>query len=207
MKGQIRFFALKSFILAVTMLFISADVSANNRDIASAKGISQQTISVIAGNLSRKLQTDLGDSSATVKISDIERRQLSKNQVDFKGSAYCVLRSENNQLPIRFEAKIDAQTQAVSDINYTFVDENTDFAPSSTEEVLMKELMKKVSVDYKTDSVVISIDGFETVQTAGGKEYKGIGEIKIGEVEWSKINFDVVLDGENKPARIKYDIK
>lgn len=71
----------------------------------------------------------------------------------------------------------------------------------------MKELMKKISADYKTDSIVIAIDGFEVLQSADGNIYKGIGEIKIGEVEWSKINFDVLLDTANKKAKIKYDIK
>jgi hypothetical protein len=207
MKGQIRFFALKNFILAAAMLFSSVVAFAGNSDVASAKGISEQTISAIAVNLSKKLRADLADNSATVKISDIEKQQLSKNLVDFKGTAFCILKSENNQLPIRFEAKINPQTQDISDINYSFVEENTEFAPTTTEEILMKELMKKVSVDFKTDSIVIAIDGFEVVPSANGKMLKGNGEIKIGEVEWSKINFDVMLDDENKPAQIKYDIK
>ena len=207
MKGQINYFTLKGFILAAVMLFSSVAAFANNSDVASAKGISEQTISAIVVNLSKKLRADLADNSATVKISDIEKQQLSKNLVDFKGTAYCVLKSENNQLPIRFEAKINPQTQDISDINYSFVEENAEFAPTTTEEVLMKELMKKVSVDYKTDSIVIAIDGFEVVPSANGKVLKGNGEIKIGEVEWSKINFDVMLDDENKPAQIKYDIK
>ncbi|MGC2238072.1 MAG: hypothetical protein WA584_18065 [Pyrinomonadaceae bacterium] len=207
MKGHIRFFALKSFVLAAVMLFSSAAAFADNSDVASAKGVSDRTISTISANLSKKLQVDLADNTATVKISDIERQQLSKNQVDFKGSAFCILKSENTQLPIKFEAKINPQTQDVSDINYSFVEENDEFSPTTTEEVLMKELMKQVSVDYKTDSIVIAIDGFETVPSANGKILKGNGEIKIGEVKWSKINFDVMLDDENKPAQIKYDIK
>lgn len=207
MKGQIRFFALKSFVLTVAMLFGSVTAFANNADVAFAKGVSEQTLSAIAVNLSKKLRADLADNSATVKISDIERQELSKNLVDFKGSAYCLLKSENNQLPIKFEAKINPRTQIVSDINYSFVEENDEYAPSTTEEILMKELMKKVSVDYKTESITIAIDGFEVVPSADGKVLKGNGEIKIGEVGWSKINFDVMFDDENKPARIKYDIK
>jgi hypothetical protein len=164
-------------------------------------------MSAIASNLSKKLQADLADKSVTVKINDIEKQQSANNLTDVKGTAYCLLKNDNNQLPIRFEAKINQRTHNVADINYSFVEENAEFAPTSTEQVLMKELMKKVSVDYKTDSIVISIDDFEIVETAGGKAYKGVGEIKIGEVEWSKIDFDVLLDNENKPAKIKYDIK
>ena len=209
MKELNKFLGLKSFILTVTLLFSAIAASANNLDVAAAKGVSAQTISAIAANLSKKLQTDLADNSVSVKINDIEKQQLSKTIVDFKGTASCLLKSENNQLPIRFEAKINPQTQKIADINYSFVEESAEaeFAPTTTEEILMKELMKKVSKDYKTDSIVISIDGFEVVPTADGQGYKGIGEIKIGEVEWSKIDFDVVLGIDNKPAKIKYDIK
>jgi hypothetical protein len=202
MKGQNNFFGFKSFILAALMLFGSVAAFANNSDI------SKQAISSIAGNLSQKLRTDLADNSATVKINNIEKQQLSKNLVDLKGSAYCVLKNENNQLPIQFEAKINPQTQAVSDINYTFVEEESaEYAPTTTEEVLMKEIMKKISADYKTDSIVMSIDGFEIVQSGDAKEYEGVGEIKVGEVEWSKINFKVALDSGNKASKIIYDIK
>lgn len=211
MKRTNKFFTLKSFILTVTMLFGSIAASASNLDVAAAKGISQQTISAIASNLSKKLQADLADRTVTVKINDIEKQQSASTLEDIKGTAFAVIKNDNNQLPIRFEAKVNARTHNVADINYTFVDEtadeNAEFAPTSTEEVLMKELMKQVSKDYKTDSVVISIDDFEIVPGENGKGYKGIGEIKIGEVEWTKINFDVILDGENKPAKIKYDIK
>ncbi|HEY0427826.1 MAG TPA: hypothetical protein VGC76_08585 [Pyrinomonadaceae bacterium] len=207
MKGQNKFFALQSFILAVTIIFGAAAVSAKKLDVASSKGISEQAMSSIVTKLSKKLQIDLADNSVTVKISDIEKHQSTKNEIDFKGTAYCVVKSENNQLPLTFEAKINPRTQSVADVNYNFVEETSDFAPTTTEEILMQELMKKLSKDYKTDSVVISIDGFDTFSSAGGKQYSGVGEVKIGEVEWSKINFDVVLDENNKPAKIKYDIK
>ena len=207
MKGLNKFFALRNFILAFTLLFSSSAAFAGDLDVASAKGISEQTISAITGNLSKKLQTDLADNSIKVKINDIEKQQLSKTVHDFKGTAVAVVESDNNQLPIRFEVKLNPRTQSVSEVNYTFVEENSDFAPTSTEEILMQEIMKQVSADYKTDSVVIAIDGFETTQFGGQKMFKGNGEIKIGEVEWSKINFDVVLGSDNKPAKIKYDIK
>ncbi len=207
MKGQFRFFALKSFILAVLTLFISVAAFANNKDVASAKGVSEQTLAAIAGNLSKKLQADLADNSIKVKINDIEKQELSRTLADVKGTADCVVESENNRLPIRFEAKINSRTHSVAEINYSFVEENSDYAPTTTEEILMQELMKKVSKDYKTDSVVIAIDGFEIVQTGEGKKYKGNGEIKIGEVEWNKIDFDVVFGADNKAAKISYDIK
>lgn len=207
MKEANKFLGLKSIILTVTLLFSAIAASASNLDVAAAKGISEQTILSIAANLSKRLQADLADNSVTVKINDIEKQQLSKTIVDFKGTAFCLLKSENNQLPIRFEAKINPQTQKIADINYSFVEESAEFAPTTTEEILMKELMKKISKDYKTDSIVISIDGFEIVPSAEGQGYRGIGEIKIGEVEWSKIDFNVVLGIDNKPAKIKYDIK
>ncbi len=56
--------------------------------------------------------------------------------------------------------------------------------------------------------MTVVIDGFETTDvTNSQKELKGIGEIKIGEVEWNKIKFNVVLNADKKATKIIYDIK
>lgn len=78
----------------------------------------------------------------------------------------------------------------------------------NNEEVLMKELMKKISQDYKTTNITIAIDEFDKENIALDKqEFVGKGEVKIGEIEWNTINFDVVLDKNKKPVQIKYEIK
>ena len=210
MKRQNNFRAVKSLIFAVTIFAVFTHILANDRtnDIAGAKAVSQQTIAVIAANLTKQLRADLANESVTVKVSDAEKMLASERAIEIKGSGICFISDNNNQLPIRFEAKINAQSQIVGNIKYDFVQfETSEFAPSSTEEVLMKELMKKVSADYKTDSVVISIDGFDAVETANGKEFSGNGEIKIGEVEWKKIKFDVILASDNRASKIKYDVQ
>src|ERR1044072_6446337 len=117
MKGLNKFFALRNFILAFTIFFSSIAAFAGDLDVASAKGISEQTISAITGNLSKKLQTDLADNSVKVKINDIEKQQLSKTVHDFKGTAVAVVENDNNQLPIRFEVKLNPRTQSESAID------------------------------------------------------------------------------------------
>ncbi len=67
--------------------------------------------------------------------------------------------------------------------------------------------MIRIGTDYKTDSIVLALNGFEIVSATNGKQYAGTGEIKIGEVEWSKIKFDVVLDENNSAAKIGYKIE
>lgn len=211
MKRQNSSRSSRILIFAITIFAGFSNVTANaktNDVAAGAKAVSQQTIAVIAANLTKKLRADLANDSVVVKISDVEKYQASENGIEIKGSGVCVITDNNNQLPIRFETKINAQSQVVGSIKYDFIQfETSESAPSSTEEILMKEIMKKVGNDYKTDNIVISIDGFETVETAEGKEFVGDAEIKIGEVEWKKIKFDVVLRADNQAAKIKYDIQ
>src|SRR4051812_31616048 len=89
MKGLNKNLILKNFILLIVLFFGSQAAFANNRDVASTKIVSEQTLSTIADNLSKKLRVDLADNSISVKINDIEKQELSKTLVNFKGSAYC----------------------------------------------------------------------------------------------------------------------
>jgi len=141
-----------------------------------------------------------------VKIENVEETRLANNLIEVRGKAFCILPADNTQLPINFEAKLDAAKMSVADVQYVFVE--SDYAPNADEEILMKELMKQISRDYKTEQITIAIDGFETNKAANNqKNLKGIGEIKIGEVEWNKINFDVVLGADKKATKIVYHIK
>lgn len=81
-------------------------------------------------------------------------------------------------------------------------------ADTNNEEILMKELMKKISQDYKTTNITIAIDSFEQERISINKEeFKGKGEVKIGEVEWNTISFDVVLGEDKNPSKIEYKIQ
>ena len=208
MKRHFSFVGMTSFILAFSLLFNAFGVIANAKPKSFDKEISAQTLSAISERLSKELKAELADNSAVVQISDVEKRQTTKTSIDLSGTAFCVLANENNRLPISFEAKINAQTQTIEDVTYKFVEDNSpQFAPTSVEEILIKELMKQVGKDYKTDSIVLALNDFEVVSATDGKAYAGTGEIKIGEVEWSKIKFDVVLDEDNSATKIKYQIE
>ena len=74
--------------------------------------------------------------------------------------------------------------------------------------IMMKEIMKQISRDYKTREIVIAIDNFESSDSLENKvQYKGVGEVKIGEIQWSRINFNVVLNSDKTAAKIEYKIQ
>lgn len=81
-------------------------------------------------------------------------------------------------------------------------------SPSADDEVLMKILLKQISLDHKTVQVAIALDGFETDLTIDeSKELKGTGEVKINESVWTKITFGVVLNSDNTASRVDYKIE
>ena len=194
-----------NLVLAFTLVFASAAFAAN---INAAK-TGARNISLIANDLSQKLKVDLAETNLKVKFGTVEEKKVATNVVEVTGQAYCVLPADNTQLPMNFIAKVNIAAQTVADVQYAFVESaESTFAPAAEEEILMKELMKQISVDYKTDQITIAIDGFETLDaTNNQKSLKGIGEVKIGEVEWNKINFDVILGADKKATKIVYNIK
>ena len=201
MNKQNKFFVFKCFTSLAICFFVSANVFAAN----SVK----ENYSIVVKNLSKKLQNDLADQTVTVKLMNVEQYTISKNQIGIKGEGVCVSSAQNNQLPIKFDAKFDAAKQIVSDIKYDFVEYSAaapEFSPTSTEEFLMKELMKQISKDYKTDNIVIAIDDFEDVSKLSDKrKYTGIGEIRIGSFVWNKIKFDVTLENQ-AASKVVYEV-
>lgn len=192
MNKQIRFIRFNGLIIATVCLFAFTSAFAS---------VGEKNNSLIVKNLSKKLQNDLALKSVTVQLKNVEEYRISKSEIGFKGDAVCILEDKNNQLPITFDAKLDAANQSLTDIVYDFVEPVSEFAPSSNEEILMKELMKKISKDYKTDNIVIAVDGVENVSNVNNeKEFTGIGEVRIGDLVWNKVKFDVVLDVKNKLA-------
>ena len=192
---------------ALLIVFLSLTFTAfANKDVVNPKNSSALNYSLIANNLSEKLKTDLAENNLKIKFGDVEENKIANNLVEIKGQAFCILPGENTQLPINFEAKVNPIRKIVADVQYTFLE--SDYAPSADEEILMRELMKQIRHDYKTEQITIAIDGFDATQASGNqRQLKGIGEIKIGEVEWNKIKFDVVLNADKKATKIIYDIK
>lgn len=191
-----------NLIAAITLSLALASFAANNNNLkTSAKGVS-----AIAENLAGKLKADLAENNLTVRFGKMAETKLSAGTIEIQGEAFCVLPADKTELPLKFTAKINAAKQTVADVQYAFVESS--YAPALEEEVLMTELIKQISADYKTDQITIAIDGFETLNASNNqKNLKGIGEVKIGEVEWNKISFDVVLGADKKAARITYSIK
>ena len=190
----------------IYLLAFSGVFALNTTDAAKANFNLKATSILVIQHLTKKLKTDLVQEKVTVKLGNIEQTAVSNNEIKLQGEATCVLSIEKTQLPITFEAKINLTRQSVDDIRYTFVE--SEYAPSSEEEILLKELMKQISRDYKTQEIVIAIDSFESSASNENKiQYKGIGEVKIGEVGWSKINFDVILNSDKTATKIEYKLQ
>lgn len=182
---------------AFTSIFASA-----NRD---------QIHLLVINKLQKKLKTDLANQSVSVKLNTIEEYKISKNQIGLKGDGFCAIAGENNRLPITFDVKVNSGNFSVTEIQYDFAEAAVDAesAPSSNEEILTKELISKISLDYKTKNIVVAVDGIENVLNASNqKEFTGVGEVRIGSLVWNKIKFDVVMDDANKTAtKIVYKIE
>ncbi len=141
MNGQINSFTCKSFLFLIICLVSSSTTLA----------IGENNHSLVTQNLSKKLQSDLADSNLTVKLNSVEEYEISGSEIGLKGSATCLLAEQNNQLPLEFEIKINSANQNILDVKYNFVEAPADiYSPTSNEEILMKELMGKISRDYKT---------------------------------------------------------
>ncbi len=191
MTKHISFFNHKCFLVLILCLV----------SVSSALALNEKNQQLVEQNLSKKLQSDLANGNITVKLNSVEERKISNNEVGLTGDAVCVLIEDNKQLPIQFEVTVDRVNRSVLEVKYDFVAGNSEFAPSQNEEILMKELMTQISRDYKTKNIVIAIDGFENVAAASGeKKFLGVGEVRIGDMVWNKIKFDVVLDAQTQKA-------
>lgn len=204
MKNAKQIFKL-NLLLAVLLSF-TLSASAKNEDAYAPKNNAALDYSVLAANLSEKLKVDLAENNLKIRFGNVEESRIANNIVEIKGQAFCVLPTEDTQLPINFEARVNTVRKTVDEMQYKFVE--TKYAPPADEEVLLSELLKQISRDYKTDQITIAINGFDAIPSSNNqKQLKGVGEIKIGEVEWNKINFDVVLNADKKATKIVYDIK
>lgn len=178
---------------------------------ASAATLSEQlTRSLVVSNLSARLKTDLAQTDVSVKLSNLKQQKVSADEIEVNGSALAVLVADNNQLPIHFAAKIDVAQKSISEISYDFVGEEiaSDYAPTANEEVLMKTLLKQISKDYNTDNIVIALDGVDgKFGAASVKEFTGVGEVRIGDMEWNRIEFNVVIGENGKASKVFYDLK
>lgn len=151
----------------------------------------------------------MGNKNIRVKLNKVEEYKISNSEVELSGDAVCILTNDNSQLPIRFDAKVNVVNQSIADVSYDFVKTSADYNPTDNEEILMKVLMSKISRDYKTENIVIAIDLMENVANINGeKKFLGIGEVRVGDLVWNEIKFDVVLDAKTQKAnKVIYKIE
>lgn len=208
MKNQVFNFTLKQIIcaLCVCLLVFSSVLASDPADVVRAGLNSKMTSSLIIKNLTERLKTELVQENVAVKLGNVEQIAVSRNEIKTRGEATAILPAEKTQLPLRFEAKVNLATQSVDNIHYIFVE--SEYIPTSEEEILMKEIMNRLSRDYQTREIVIAIDNFESFSSPEDKiQYKGVGEVRIGQFNWSKINFDVVLNSDKTTVKIQYKIE
>lgn len=192
-------FKITNFLLV--LIFSVAAVFAGNLTADDKKAVN-----LVAQNLSAKLKTDLITDSVFVKFKNVEKSTVLNGEVVLKGEALAVLPKEKTELPLKFEANINLVEEIVNEVEYVF--DETNYAPTTEEEYLMRHLLKKIAADYKTENVVLAIDGFETKNAAvSQKEFKGLAEVRIGEVEWKRIDFDIVLNDRNEAAKVEYKLR
>ena len=165
-----------------------------------------KALSLLEQNLSNRLKTELSAENVSVKFTKVEQNELSDSEIYLIGDGLAILPAEKTELPIKFKAEVNPVDEVVSDVEYAFVESS--YAPTTDEEFLMRHLLKKIAADYQTENVVIAIDGFETEPAAGDqKEFKGLAEVRIGDVEWKRIDFDIVLTSRNEASKVAYKLR
>lgn len=209
MKKQVNLLNLKKFAVALVCCFAFSNVCA-----ASTSAAEKLAVSLLTNDLSARLKTDLAKTDVTVELGGVEQREVSKNTIEIKGDGVCLFDKQNERLPLRFEAKINVAQKTVSSVSYDFIETSdaesapADYAPTSNEEFMVKELMKQVSRDYKTENIVVALDAVEgTENSKSEKRFSGYGEIRIGDLQWNKIKFDVTVDESGKTKKVVYDVK
>lgn len=196
---------MKNFSFIVTNFFLVLICSAVSIFANNFIDQKDKDIALITQNLSAKLKADLVSNNVSVVFKTVEKTQISNTETIVKGDAVAVVPADNTQLPLKFEAKVNPVAEVVDDVAYAFVE--SDYAPTTDEEFLMKHLLKKLAVDYKTEEIVIAIEDFETQNAVKNqKEYKGSAEVRVGEVEWKTINFDVTMNAKNEASKVEYKL-
>ena len=192
-----------------TVLFAAILIFFNFETIeASAKALDLRTQSLAVKALSQKLQNDLSNNSVNVKFENAERYNVSKSQIGIKGTGICLLNANGEQLPISFDVKINTAKFVVSNVAYDFVEPKMNLlGASGAEDVLTKELLNKLSLDFKTTNIVISLDEFEGQNNLTAQNsITGAGEVRIGDFVWKKLEFNVSLD-KGSIKKINYKLE
>lgn len=206
-KGDVEMklnnFKIFTVVLATFLILLSFETIE-----ASAKVLDSRTQNLAVKALSQKLQNDLANSAVNVKFENAERYSVSKSQIGIKGSAICLLDENGEQLPINFDVKINTARFVVSDVAYDFAEPKTTLlGASGADDLLTRELLNKLSRDFKTTNIVISLDEVaEQNNLAAHNSISGAGEVRIGDFVWKKLEFNVSLD-KGSITKINYKLE
>lgn len=189
-----------NFLLAIlaTVLSFSGFAAANTASNANSARSSKIALEA----LSNKIKTDTGNSDASLKFEKVNQYNASKSTIGVKGSAKYFINSEF-VAPMTFDVKVNATDFSVVNVNYDFEDADDTIAVGSpVEENITQKLLKQIKNQHKTANVVISIDNLETLEN----QLKGTGEVRIGDFEWRRIEFDASLNKKGV-GTVKYKIQ
>lgn len=198
-------------ILLVFFLFTfsvaTTSAAANSNDVSGTPILSaDETYTIAARSLAKKMESDLVLSNIKVKFAKVERYAVSKSQIGIRGAGSCQLGAEDNALPINFDVKINVNNRNVADIRYNFVEaeETESNSLSENESFVTRQLLEKIKVDFKTENIVVAIDYLNDENLSNGaKAFKGGGEVRLGDMVWKKISFEIVAEGENQVVKYK----
>lgn len=203
-------------ILLVFFLFTfgANAAAAKTKDVSSAKAVLSvdETYTIAARGLTKKMETDLVLSNIKVKFAKVERYQITKSQIGIRGEGSCQLGAEDSPLPINFDVKINVNNRNVADVNYNFVEAeetSTTDSLSENETFVTRRLLEKMKLDFKTENIVVAIDYLNDKNTENGsKAFTGAGEVRLGDMVWKKISFEIVAEDENQmSATVKYKLQ
>ncbi|HEX9960345.1 MAG TPA: hypothetical protein VGB00_05405 [Pyrinomonadaceae bacterium] len=207
------FNSLKILFLFLFFVFGAASASAKTNDVSGNAILSaDETYSIAAKGLVKKMETDLVLTDIKVKFVKVERYAISNRQIGIRGEGSCQLGAEDNALPINFDVKINVNNRNIADVAYNFV-ETEETSESNTlsenETFVTRQLLEKIKSDFKTENIVVAIDYLNDKNLDNGaKAFTGAGEIRLGDMVWKKISFEVVGNIENQNgAAVKYKIQ
>jgi len=189
-----------NFLLAImaTVLSFSGFATANT----ASKANSARSSKIALEALSNKIKTDTGISDVSLKFEKVNQYNISKSTIGVKGNAKYFINSEF-VTPLTFDVKVNTADFSVVNINYDFEDaDDTVAVGSPIEENITQKLLKQIKNQHKTANVVISIDNLETLEN----QLKGTGEVRIGDFEWRRIEFDASLNKKGV-GTVKYKIQ
>lgn len=212
--NRFRFLTMILFVCAATTLGAG---TAETKDVSSlsaggAKLSAREVYSIAEKVLTKKMETDLVLNGVKVKFSKVESYTLPNSTIGLRGEGNCQLGAEDNPLPIHFDVKINAANRSATEVNYNFVEasETNESAMSEVETVVTHSLMEKIKADYKVENIVIALDYVNEASSSVSTEktLTGAGEIRLGDMVWKKITFDVIVDNQNtSAAKVKYQIQ